>query len=141
MKAEELMIGDLVRVAKDVSFKKGTIVKVRGIDGDNVFPKRNLRGSATCVDINDADRMTNGVWCEYLEPIPLTAELLEQNGFDEYRKNVTGSILRRVYMSMRTLLPTSLSARYTIGAIMQALSQSTSTYCNTPCAHAASTRK
>lgn len=81
MKATELMIGDLVRVSKDVCFKKGTIVKVRGIDADNVFTEKGLKGSATCVAVNDPDRCTGGVWCDYLEPIPLTAELLEQNGF------------------------------------------------------------
>lgn len=81
MKANELMIGELVRVSKDVCFKKGTIVKVRGIDADNVFAEKELKGSATCVAVNDPDRVTCGVWCDYLEPIPLTAEILEQNGF------------------------------------------------------------
>ena len=81
MKAKELMIGDLVRVSRDVCFKKGTIVEIRGIDADNVFTEKGLKGSATCMAVNDTDRVTCGVWCDYLEPIPLTAELLEQNGF------------------------------------------------------------
>lgn len=77
MKAEELMIGDLVRVNKDVSIKKGTIVKVRGIDGDRRF--QELTGCATCVAVGDIDEMTCGVWLAYLEPIPLTPEILERN--------------------------------------------------------------
>ena len=32
MKANELMIGDIVRVAKDVCIPKGTIVSIKGID-------------------------------------------------------------------------------------------------------------
>ena len=88
MKANELMIGDLVRVSKDVCLKKGTIVKIHGIDADNVFTEKDLKGSATCMQINDPDRLTGGVWCDYLEPIPLTPEILEKNGFnyDEDRK-------------------------------------------------------
>lgn len=81
MEAKELMIGDLVRVSRDGCFKKGTIVKVHGIDADNVFTEKGLKGSATCMAVNDPDRVTCGVWCDNLEPIPLTAEILEQNGF------------------------------------------------------------
>lgn len=81
MKIEELMIGDFVRTAKDVCFPKGTIVKVRNIDGDNRFLEKKLIGCATCIPINDPDEMSWGVWVEYLEPIPLTREILEKNGF------------------------------------------------------------
>ena len=81
MKATELMIGNLVRVSKDVCFRKGTIVKVRGIDADNVLAEKGLKGSATCLDVNDPDGCTGGVWCDYLEPITITSEILEENGF------------------------------------------------------------
>lgn len=81
MKATELMIGDLVRVSKDVCFKKGTIVKIHGIDADHVFPEKGLKEVAACTAVNAPDSVTSGVWCDYLEPIPLTAEILEQNGF------------------------------------------------------------
>lgn len=79
MKAKELMIGDFVRTAKDVCFYKGTIVQVRSIDGDNRFREKNLIGCATCIPIDDPDKMSWGVWVEYLEPIPLTPEILEKN--------------------------------------------------------------
>ena len=79
MEAKELMTGDIVRVAKDVSLPKGTIVSVRGIDPYNRF--KHLVGSATCLPINSDDGSTCGVWVEYLEPIPLTTEILEKNGF------------------------------------------------------------
>lgn len=81
MKATELMTGDLVRVCKDVCFKKGTIVKIHGIDADHVFPEKGLKGVASCMQVNNPDGRTSGVWLDYLEPIPLTAEILEQNGF------------------------------------------------------------
>ena len=86
MKAEELMIGDLVRVSKDVCIKKGTVVRVRGIDGDNRLPEKELVGCASCEQIDDRS-VSGGVWCEYLEPIPLTYEILEKLGF---KKNKTG---------------------------------------------------
>jgi len=81
MKANDLMIGDIVRVAKDVCLKKGTVVIVHGIDADNRFTEKGLVGSATCVAVDDEDRMSWGIWTEFLEPIPLTAEILEKNGF------------------------------------------------------------
>ena len=81
MEAKELMTGDIVRVAKDVSLPKGTIVSVRGIDADNIFKEKHLVGSATCLPVNSEDGSTYGVWVEYLEPIPIIPEILEKNGF------------------------------------------------------------
>lgn len=81
MEATELMIGDLARVSKDVCFKKGTIVEIRGIDADNAFAQMGLKGSVTCVDVNDPDRVSGGVWCGYLEPILLSGEILERSGW------------------------------------------------------------
>lgn len=81
MKAKELMIGDIVRVGKDVCIKKGTIVEIRGIDADRVFPEKGLKGCAACVPVGDPDGVSGGVWLEYLEPVPLTKEILERNGF------------------------------------------------------------
>ncbi len=93
MKAEELIVGDIVRVAKNVCIPKGTIVTIRGIDMDNSFEEMNLRGCATCLPINDRYRMTGGVWVEYLEPIPLTPEILEKNGW--YHAKFDGSYGRK----------------------------------------------
>ena len=86
MEAKDLMIGDIVRVAKDVCLKKGTIVRVCGIDADNRFPEKGLVGSATCVAVDDEDRMSWGIWTKHLEPIrllcdPSSCEILEKNGF------------------------------------------------------------
>lgn len=84
MKANELQIGDLCRVNKSgICIKEDTIVRILAIDSTNKLEYRgkSLIGSATCEDI--ADRSNNGgVWCEYLAPIPLTAEKLEEIGFE-----------------------------------------------------------
>lgn len=82
MKANELMIGDLVRVSKDVSIKKGTIVEIRAIDADREF--HELKGCATCVPVDNPDGLSGGVWLDYLEPIPLTEEILKANGYEEH---------------------------------------------------------
>lgn len=81
MKVQDLMVGDLLRVNKDVCLKKGTIVEVRGIDADNRLPEKGLVGAVSCVAVGDPDRMSGGVWCEYLDPIPITPKILERNGF------------------------------------------------------------
>ena len=76
------MIGDWARVNHDgLCIKKGTIVMIGGIDADNSLAKRGLIGSAHCRPLDD-DQFEGGIWCEYLEPIPLTAEILEKNGFE-----------------------------------------------------------
>lgn len=74
------MIGDWVRINRDgLCIKKGTIVEVRGIDGDNKFLEKDLHGVADCRPL-DKFQFQGGIWCEYLAPIPLTPEILEKNG-------------------------------------------------------------
>ena len=81
MKAEELFVGALVRVNRDgLCIKKDTIVEVRGVDADDRLAVKGLVGSAHCRPLDD-DQFEGGIWCEYLEPIPLTPEILEKNGF------------------------------------------------------------
>ena len=86
MKAEELMIGDLLIVNRDgLCIKKGTVVRVRRIDADNTFRFGELIGSATCRPLDDT-QFDGGIWCDYLDPIPLTPEILEKNGFEMVSK-------------------------------------------------------
>jgi len=81
MKANELMIGDYARVSRDgLCIKKGSVVVIRGIDADDKLIGMRLVGGAHCHPL-DEEQFDGGVWCEYLEPIPLTAEILEKNGF------------------------------------------------------------
>ena len=81
MKANELMIGDLLRVNRDgLCIKKDTIVQVRGIDGDNKFEEKGLVGCAGCQPL-DKTQFAGGIWLDYLDPIPLTPDILKKNGF------------------------------------------------------------
>lgn len=81
MNANELMVGDYLRVNKDnICIPKGTIVRVTEIDSENALREKGLKGSAHCESVEDT-YLSGGVWCDYLEPVPLTAEILEKNGF------------------------------------------------------------
>ena len=82
MRTEDLQIGDLLRVNRDgLCIKKGTVVTVQGIDGSNNFPERGLYGVADCRPL-DESQFQGGIWLDYLDPIPLTPEILEKNGFE-----------------------------------------------------------
>lgn len=79
MKSKDLMVGDFVRVNRDgLCIKKNTIVEIRAIDGDNKLEEIGLVGSAGCMP-KDKDQFFGGIWCDYLEPIPITQETLEKN--------------------------------------------------------------
>ena len=83
MKANEIMPGDYFRVNREcLCIKKDTIVEVLGIDANDKLAERRLIGAAHCRPLDD-DQFEGGIWCEYLEPIPLTQEILEKNGFIE----------------------------------------------------------
>lgn len=83
MKAEELFIDAIVRVNHGgLCIKKNTIVEVRAVDADDKLIEKGLVGSAHCRPLDD-DQFEGGIWCEYLEPIPLTPEILEKNGFQK----------------------------------------------------------
>ena len=81
MDVKELQIGDFVRVNRDgLCIKKDTIVTIRSIDADNRVAGTGLIGSAGCRPL-DESQFDGGIWCEYLDPILITKELLEKNGF------------------------------------------------------------
>ncbi len=90
MKATELFIGALARVNRDgLCIKKGTIVEVRGIDADDKLIEKGLIGSAHCRPLDD-NQFDGGIWCEYLDPIPIIPEILEKNGW----KNISDHTLK-----------------------------------------------
>lgn len=79
MKAEDLMVGDYLRVAKEgICIKKDSIVQIRSVIADEKLESKNLVGYANCRPI-DETQFDGGVWCDYLEPIPLTPEILSKN--------------------------------------------------------------
>lgn len=95
MKAKDLMIGDLVRVNRDVCIKNDTIVRVCGIDATNRLVEKGLEGSATCVPVDDIDFYSRGIWVKYLSPIPLTSEILKKNGFENVSVITVGTAKMR----------------------------------------------
>lgn len=81
MKANELMVGDWMRVNRDgLCIKNGAIVKVLGVDGESKLKEKGLIGYAGCQPL-DKEQFSGGIWLDYLDPIPLTPEILEKNGF------------------------------------------------------------
>ena len=82
LKPSELQIGDYARVNRDgLCIKKGTIVTIRGVDADNRL-NSDIVGSAICRPLDD-EQLQGGIWCEFLDPIPITPEILEKNGFSK----------------------------------------------------------
>lgn len=82
IRTKDLQIGDLLRVNRDgLCIKKGTIVEVRAVDADDKLLEKGLIGSAHCRPLDD-NQFEGGIWCEYLEPIPLTPDMLLDNGFE-----------------------------------------------------------
>lgn len=81
IKPEDLRIGDLVRVSHDCMFPKGTICAVTDINPLKGFEDK--KGVVSLSAINDDDDGPWGVWCSYVEGIPVTPEILNKNGFKE----------------------------------------------------------
>ena len=81
IKPEDLRTGDLVRVSRDCAFPKGTMCVVCDINPLKVF--NDKKGVVSLSAINDDDDGPWGVWCSNIEGIPLTPEILENNGFKE----------------------------------------------------------
>jgi len=93
MKANELMIGDYLFVEKDnLCIRKGSVVEIRGINADDRLDAKNLTGSAHCRPL-DPFQFEGVIWLDYLEPIPLTPEILEENGFKSWKY---GYILKEI---------------------------------------------
>ena len=78
---KDIRIGDHFRVNRDgLCIKKGTVVEVRGIDADDKLIEKGLIGSTHCRPLDD-NQFDGGIWCDFLDPIPLTGEILLKNGF------------------------------------------------------------
>lgn len=80
IKAEDLRIGDLVIVNENCSLEQGTIGKVSEVRSTPLYKENE--GSIGLKPISN-DRWPWGVLCRNIDPIPLTPEILEKNGFKE----------------------------------------------------------
>lgn len=80
IKAEDLRIGDLVRVNCDCEFPKETVCTVSEIRESKAF--KGIMDIASLISVNGNGTNPSGVWCSDIEGIPLTPEILEKNGWE-----------------------------------------------------------
>lgn len=83
IKAEDLRIGDLVRVSKTgCKIPKGTVCRVTAIETESMlFDDRFV--SVRLIPIDPKCKQISWYdWCKNISPIPLTPEILEKNGFE-----------------------------------------------------------
>ena len=80
IKPEDLRIGDLVMISHGCMFPKGTMCAVTEIHPDKEFGYK--KGVVSLSAINDNDDRPWGTWCCNIEGIPITPEILENNGFE-----------------------------------------------------------
>lgn len=77
IKAEDLRVGDLVRINENCSLKEGVISYITEIRTRGIFEKEDF------VKLKHFDSDWEfGVWCRNIDPIPLTIEILEKNRFE-----------------------------------------------------------
>lgn len=78
-KAEDLRIGDLVRVSHNCSIPEGTVCVVT-----EIYPERTSGDKKGIVRLSYTDGTDDGPWgvlCSNIEGLPLTPEILEKNGW------------------------------------------------------------
>lgn len=83
IKAEDLRIGDLVKISGDYSLK-GTIGKVSDIDSNKQYKEK--KGVVT-LDPIEGDDWSWPVWCCNIEPIPIDCRVFTKNGWKEFSSN------------------------------------------------------
>ena len=80
IRPEDLRIGDLVMISHGCMFPKGTMCAVTEIHPDKEFGYK--KGVVSLSAINDNDDRHWGTWCCNIDGIPITPEILENNGFE-----------------------------------------------------------
>ena len=78
---EDLRIGDIVQTNKDCMFPKGTLCIVTEIHPDRQNKDKN--GAVALKAVNDEDDGPWGTWCNYIDGVPVTPEILRNNDFKE----------------------------------------------------------
>lgn len=81
IKAEDLRIGDIVQTNKDCMFPKDTLCIVTEIHPDRQYNDKN--GAVALKAVNDEDDGPWGTWCNYIDGVPVTPEILRNNDFKE----------------------------------------------------------
>ena len=83
IKAEDLRIGDLVKINENCSLKEGVISYITEIRTRGIFEKED------CVKVKHFDSDWEfGVRCCNINPIPLTREILTLNGWSLVKRRI-----------------------------------------------------
>lgn len=92
IKAEDIKIGDIVRVCRDCMFPEGSVCIVTQVNSERTRKEKKGCVTLSCVDGTDDGSL--GVWCSHIEGVPLTPAILEKMGFiPKSHENATSSIL------------------------------------------------
>lgn len=78
---EDLRIGDIVQTNKDCTFPKGTLCIVTDIHPDRQY--NDKKGAVALKAVNDEEDGPWGTWCNDIDGVPITPEILSNNGFNE----------------------------------------------------------
>ena len=81
IKAEDLRIGDIVQTNKDSWFPKDTLCIVSVILPDRQY--NGKKGAVFLKNVNDDNGDPWLFWCCNIDGVPVTPEILENNGFKE----------------------------------------------------------
>lgn len=109
IKAEDIKIGDIVRVCRDCMFPEGSVCIVTQVNSERTRKEKKGCVTLSCVDGTDDGSL--GVWCSHIEGIPLTPAILEKNGFDseepqksyiKYLGGLQGNLCRYFYIERRS---------------------------------------
>lgn len=92
IKAENLRIGDLVRVCRNGWFPEGTVCIVTQVNPE--LTRKEKKGGVTLSYVDGTDDGPWGVWYSHIEGIPLSPAILEKMGLiPKSPKKATSSIL------------------------------------------------
>lgn len=109
IKAEDIKIGDIVRVCRDCMFPEDSVCIVTQVNSERT--RKEKKGCVTLSYVDGTDDGSWGVWCSHIEGIPLTPAILEKNGFDseepqksyiKYLGGLQGNLCRYFYIERRS---------------------------------------
>lgn len=88
MKAEDLRIGDYVKVSSDnCIIPKGAVCEVVAIDSERACEEK--KGLATLLQfVREKWDFSHSVWCDDIEGIPINSVFLIKNGWNDVAHNI-----------------------------------------------------
>lgn len=88
MKAEDLRIGDYVKVCSDnCMIPKGALCEVVTIDSEQTHEDKKVFAGLLPI-VREEWEFPHGVWCDGIEGIPINSEFLRKNGWKDVEHNI-----------------------------------------------------